>query len=96
MIYQGIPVFIDSRCDLYLPEFNENVYVFRDFLNINNMNLKNVESKIDEYGFTHFIVLSDTRFKIYLDDHPEEYRVIYPTGDIQDNNFTIYERINNK
>ena len=34
----------------------------------------------------HFIVLSDTRFKIYLDDHPEEYRVIYPTEDIQDNN----------
>lgn len=96
LIYQGIPVFVDSRCDLYLPEFNENVYVFRDFLNINNMNLKNVESKIDEYGFTHFIVLSDTRFKIYLDDHPEEYRVIYPTEDIQDNNFTIYERINNK
>ena len=46
LIYQDIPVFIDSRCDLYLPEFNENVYVFKDFLNLNNMNLTNMEEKI--------------------------------------------------
>ena len=26
LIYQNVPVFIDSRCDLYLPEFNENVF----------------------------------------------------------------------
>lgn len=96
LIYQGIPVFIDSRCDLYMPEFNKDTYVFKDFLNINNMNLKDVEKKIEEYGFTHLILISNAKFKIYLDDHPEKYKVIYPVDDIKDENFTIYERISKK
>lgn len=96
LIYQGIPVFIDSRCDLYMPEFNKDTYVFKDFLNINNMNLKDVEKKIEEYGFTHLILTSNAKFKIYLDDHPEKYKVIYPVDDIKDENFTIYERISKK
>lgn len=93
LIYQDIPVFVDSRCDLYLPEFNENVYVFRDFLNLNNMNITNMEEKINEYGFTHFIVYNDVRMKMYLDLKPDEYKKIYPTEEIEDNNFSIYERI---
>ena len=93
LIYQNIPVFIDSRCDLYLPEFNENVYVFRDFLNLNNMNITNMEEKIDEYGFTHFIVSNGVKMKMYLDLKPDEYKKIYPTDEIEDNNFSIYERI---
>ncbi len=93
LIYQNIPVFIDSRCDLYLPEFNENVYVFRDFLNLNNMNLNNMEEKIDEYGFTHFIISNGVKMKMYLDLKPDEYKKIYPTDEIKDNNFSIYERI---
>ena len=96
LIYQGIPVFIDSRCDLYMPEFNKDTYVFKDFLNINNMNLKDVEKKIEEYEFTHLILTSNAKFKIYLDDHPEKYKVIYPVDDIKDENFTIYERISKK
>lgn len=93
LIYQGIPVFIDSRCDLYLPEFNENVYVFKDFLNINNLGIFELESKINEYGFTHFIVSKSTKFKMYLSQNPDKYKQIYPTEDIEDNNFTIYEKI---
>lgn len=93
LIYQNIPVFIDSRCDLYLPEFNENVYAFRDFLNLNNMNITNMEEKIDEYGFTHFIVSNGVKMKMYLDLKPDEYKKIYPTEESEDNNFSIYERI---
>lgn len=93
LIYQNVPVFIDSRCDLYLPEFNENVYIFKDFLNLNNMNFNNMEEKIDEYGFTHFIVSNGVKFKMYLDLKPDKYKKIYPTGEIEDNNFSIYERI---
>ena len=79
-----------------MPEFNKDTYVFKDFLNINNMNLKDVEKKIEEYGFTHLILTSNAKFKIYLDDHPEKYKVIYPVDDIKDENFTIYERISKK
>ena len=93
LIYKDIPVFIDSRCDLYMPEFNENIYVFKDFLDLNNYNFTDMESKIDEYGFTHFIVNKNTRIQRYLSERPKEYKKIYPTGDIQDDVFTIYERI---
>ncbi len=92
-LYQGIPVFIDSRCDLYMPEFNENVYVFSDFLKINNMTITNVEEKIEEYGFTHFAVSNGARFKVYLDEHQDKYKKIYPTEDIEDNKFAVYEKI---
>lgn len=93
LLYQGIPVFIDSRCDLYMPEFNENVYVFRDFLNLNSMNLENPEQKIEEYGFTHFIVLDNTRIERYLESKPGKYEKIYPTENVEDENFTIYKKL---
>lgn len=93
LIYQGIPVFIDSRCDLYMPEFNDNVYVFRDFLSLDGASLKNMEDKIEEYGFTHFIVLNNSRMKAYLENNNDIYEKIYPTQNIQDENYTIYERI---
>ena len=92
LLFQGIPVFIDSRCDLYMTEFNENVNVFRDFLGMNNVNLSNIDDKIEEYGFTHFIVSRGSRFNAYLDDRPYEYKKIYPLNGENDN-FNIYERI---
>ena len=93
LLYEDIPVFIDSRCDLYMPEFNKDVYVFSDFLNFNGVTFKNMEEKINEYGFTHFIVSNGTRIKTYLEERPEKYKVIYPTEEIEDKNFTIYEKI---
>ena len=93
LLYEGIPVFIDSRCDLYMPEFNENTYVFKDFLNLNSVNFTDMEAKIDEYGFTHFIVLKNPKIKMYLNNNPDKYKKIYPTEDIEDKYFTIYERI---
>ena len=93
LIYQGIPVFIDSRCDLYMPEFNDNTYVFKDFLSINSMNLTNVEAKLDDYGFTHFIVSRSSKLKMYLEENSDKYEKIYPNEEIKDDNFTIYERI---
>ncbi len=92
LLFQGIPVFIDSRCDLYMPEFNENVEVFRDFLGINGVNRSDIDEKIEEYGFTHFIVSRGSRFKAYLEDRPYEYKKIYPLNGENDN-FIIFERI---
>jgi len=93
LLYQDIPVFVDSRCDLYMPEFNEGVYVFRDFLNMNGVSLNNMEEKINEYGFTHFILLNSTKLKTYLEERTEQYKKIYPTDEIEDKYFTIYEKI---
>lgn len=87
LLHRGIPVFIDSRADLYLPEFNEGVSIFRDFLNISGLSTKNLEGVFDKYGFTHFIVNSKAKLTIYLDAKPDEYRRIY-----SDDYFYIYER----
>lgn len=88
LLHRGIPVFIDSRADLYLPEFNENVTVFRDFLSISGLNTKNLEEVFNKYGFTHFIVNSKAKLTIYLDAKPDEYNRIY-----SDDYFYIYEKI---
>lgn len=93
LLYKDIPVFVDSRCDLYMPEFNENVYVFRDFLNINNLGITGIEKKLDEYGITHLITTNTSKIKLYMDLLPETYIKIYPTEDINDKYFSIYERI---
>jgi len=93
LLYQDIPVFVDSRCDLYMPEFNKDVNVFSDFLNLNGYNFTDMEAKIEEYEFTHFIVKNSTKLKLYLKEKEELYKQIYPTGEIEDKNFTIYERI---
>lgn len=45
LIFRGIPVFIDSRADLYAPEFNPGVEVFNDYMNLSGMNIDNVEEK---------------------------------------------------
>ena len=50
-----------------------------------------MEEKIEEYGFTHFIVINDSRIKNYL-NNSDKYDKIYPTGDISDKHFSIYER----
>lgn len=53
LIFRGIPVFIDSRADLYAPEFNPGVEVFNIIWELSEMNIDNVEEKLDEYGITH-------------------------------------------
>ena len=88
LLYKDIPVFIDSRADLYLPEFNEGVTVFDDFLTISNLNSFKVEELIDKYGFTHFITNSKAKLRIYLDAKPEKYKIVY-----NDDYFYIYEKI---
>lgn len=87
LLHKGIPVFIDSRADLYLPEFNEDVHIFDDFLSISGLNTKNLEGIFNKYEFTHFIVYSNAKLTIYFDAKPEEYSKIY-----SDDHFYIYER----
>ena len=87
LLHRGIPVFIDSRCDLYTPQFNEGVDIFSDFINISSLATKNLEGLFDKYEFTHFIVGSKAKLTIYLDAKPDEYNIIY-----SDDYFYIYER----
>ena len=98
LLFKGIPVFIDSRADLYAPEFNENTNVFSDSINLNNINCNiiEIEDKFSEYGITHLILYknnSKSKLAKYVEYNPERYNLIYPTGELEDNNFYIFERL---
>lgn len=98
LLYRGIPVFIDSRADLYAPEFNgkkgeDGKYkgrdIFTDYINISNLNVY-YETKFEEYGFTHIIIRKGAKLNMFLSRN-EKYKELY-----SDKNFVIYERTTEK
>lgn len=87
LIFRGIPVFIDSRADLYAPEFNPGVEVFNDYMNLSGMNIDNVEEKLDEYGITHMLMYKKSKLRRFVEQNTEKYNLIY-----EDDNFCLFER----
>lgn len=94
LLFEDIPVFIDSRCDLYTPEFNgeydkdKKKYVgqdiFSDFINISTISTY-YDTKFSEYDITH--VMTKTNSKLHmLISRDKKYKEIY-----KDDCFTIYE-----
>ncbi len=87
LLFRGIPVFIDSRADLYSPEFNEGVNIFTDFLNISGVNNDKIEETLDKYGITHLIMYKDAKLRTFIKQNTEKYTLLY-----EDDYFCIYER----
>lgn len=88
LLYRGIPVFIDSRADLYSPEFNGNEDIFMDFINTSNLG-KYYGSTFEKYGITHVILYKNAKISMLIDNtEPENYNKIY-----SDDHFVIYEII---
>ena len=94
LLYQNIPVFIDSRADLYTPEFNgkkgkDGKYVgkdvFSDFLDISNLSTP-YEEKFEEYEITHVMTYRNSKLNTLL-EKDSNYSLIYG-----DDYFKIYER----
>ena len=90
LLYRGIPVFIDSRADLYAPEFNkkdgeEGRDIFSDYINISSIGTY-YETKFEKYGITHVIVVNNAKLNMFL-SRDEKYKQLY-----KDDNFIIYER----
>ncbi len=84
LLYKDIPVFIDSRCDLYSPEFNGKD-IFTDAIDIANLSVY-YEDKFEEYGVTHIITNSDSKLKMLL-ERDNNYTKIY-----EDDFFWIFQR----
>ncbi len=86
LLYKGIPVFIDSRADLYAPEFNAKKDIFMDFINTSNIG-KYYGNTFKEYGITHVMLYKNAKIRMLIDEtEPENYNKIY-----SDSNFVIYE-----
>ena len=88
LLYRGIPVFIDSRADVYDPQFNGwEDDIFRDFINIIDVNT-DYDEKFDHYGITHLIIYTNSTLNKVL-KKDANYLELY-----KDSNFIIYERLN--
>ncbi len=96
LLFRGIPVFIDSRCDLYSTEFNgtyneetkkyDGRDIFSDALDIAGLAL-NYKDKFEEYGVTHVILYENAKLAMILEDD-SDYNMIY-----SDDYFKVFERL---
>lgn len=86
LLFKGIPVFVDSRADLYAPEFNGKKDIFSDALNIAGIAL-NYKTAFEDYGVTHVITYANAKLAMLLEDD-SNYTKIY-----DDNLFRIFERV---
>lgn len=94
LLYRGIPVFIDSRADLYTPEFNgtknedgkyEGRNIFSDYMNISTISTY-YENKFEKYDITHALIRKNSKLNMFL-SRDDKYKELY-----SDDNFVLYER----
>lgn len=94
LLLNDIPVFIDSRADLYAPEFNgvkndDGIYegrdIFSDFINVSSMN-SYYEMIFDKYDINYVILYRATKLNIIL-CRDENYDIEYI-----DDKFVVYKR----
>lgn len=92
MLYRGIPVFIDSRADLYAPEFSgKEDDIFMDFIETSNIS-RFYEDIFEKYQITHVITYQNSKMNMIITKtNDENYKEIY-----KDDHFVIYERDNNE
>ena len=91
MLFRGIPVFIDSRADLYAPEFSgkKDEDIFSDFINTSSIS-KFYEDTFKKYNITHVILEKKSKTNMIITKtNDSNYKELY-----SDDNFVIYERLN--
>ena len=90
MLFRGIPVFIDSRADLYAPEFNgKNEDIFSDFINTSGIGTF-YEDTFDKYNITHIITYKNSKMNMIITKtNDPKCKLLYV-----DDYFAVYERVN--
>ena len=85
LLLNDIPVYIDSRCDLYLKEFNGMKYsVFDEGIDMPY----NYEKKFNKYGVTHAIIKKKKNLFYKMLEKDSNYNIIYV-----DKYFVLFERV---
>lgn len=89
MLFRGIPVFIDSRADLYAPEFSgKQDDIFMDFIETSNIS-KFYEDTFEKYKITHVITYKNSKMNMIITKtNDKKYKELY-----SDKYFVVYERI---
>ena len=86
LLFEEIPVFYDSRADLYTEEFNKGCTAFIDGMKI----FDNYKDTFSKYGITHVLIYNTNKLNKVL-ELDKNYIPIY-----SDANFTFYENLTNK
>ncbi len=87
LMYRGIPVFIDSRADVYDPQFNGlKDDIFQDYIGLSGLSCY-YEDKFEHYGITHVMTYANSKLALYI-SKDENYKELY-----KDKHFVIFERL---
>ncbi len=86
LLYNDIPVFIDSRADLYTKQFSGFEYdVFDDYMHMST----SYSSKFEFYDITHVLIYKERDDNLYNRlSKDENYKMLY-----EDEDFVFYEKI---
>lgn len=87
LLFRGIPVFIDSRADLYAPEFSgKEEDIFMDFMDTSNIG-KFYDDVFQKYEMTHVITYKNSKMNMIITKTEDSnYKELY-----QDDYFVVYE-----
>ena len=86
LLYRGIPVFIDSRCDLYAPEYNGGRDIFTDFMKSSNLDIW-FEDIFDKYKINYVILYKNSKMNMIIQDsNLDGYELLK-----EDDNFVFYK-----
>ena len=87
LLFRGIPVFIDSRADLYDPKFSgKKDDIFMDFINTSSIG-QFYGDTFEKYGITHVITYKNSKMSMIIDKtEKNKYKELY-----RDKYFVIYE-----
>ena len=90
MLFRGIPVFIDSRADLYSPEFSgdKDNDIFTDFIDTSSISTFYGDT-FEKYDITHVLIKKKSKINMIITKtHDENFKELY-----SDDNFVLYERV---
>lgn len=86
LLYRGIPVFIDSRCDLYAPEYNGGRDIFMDFMKSSNLDVW-FEEIFEKYKINYVILYKNSKMNMIIQNsNLEGYELLK-----EDDNFVFYK-----
>ena len=83
-------MFIDSRADLYAPDFSGlEDDIFQDFIKVSSIDVY-YEKMFEKYDFSHILMFKNAKLNMFISRDPS-YRLLTTRG-----NFVLYERLNCK
>lgn len=88
LMLNDIPVFIDSRLDVYCSEFNDTD-IFYDFVQT-HYGYKHYDETFEKYDFTHILFKNNDIPNQYI-RKDENYKIVH-----EDEHFVLYEKLNSK